>query len=298
LPEDVQEAFLRTIPGLEAVSVLKPGYAVEYDFVYPDQLTPWLETRLIKNLFLAGQLNGTSGYEEAAGQGIIAGINAGCRAKDLEPFVLTREESFIGTMIDDLVTKNVYEPYRMMTSRSEYRLLLRQDNATFRLSEKAYQLGLLSEESILKIRAEKDDVLSLISYWKKTSTSDVLAQKLGLKHKQPLYQIIKRTEVDYDYLLENGLATDLSKETVQRALVETKYEGYLEKQRLDVEKIQNYESKKIPLTIDFDAILGLKKESREKFISFKPSSIYEAKKIAGINPADIMVLLAYLERQR
>ena len=298
LPEDVQEMFLKTIPGLEDVRVLKPGYAVEYDFAYPDQLLPTLETRIVKNLYFAGQLNGTSGYEEAAGQGIIAGINAALRAQNRAPLILKREDSFIGTMIDDLITKNIFEPYRMMTSRSEFRLLLRQDNATFRLSEKAFEIGLISAGEIEFIREQRRRISAFIGHWRGVSIPGGLVDQYQLKHKIPIYEWIKRPEVSVSDLIEHAIVEKSEKDLAERATVEIKYEGYLVKQQKEIDKVQRLESKPIPENLDYDSILGLKKESREKFKKYRPHSIYDAKKIAGINPADIMVLIMYLEKSR
>jgi len=296
LPDDVQDAFLRTMPGFQDVRIITFGYAVEYDFVFPDQLKPTLETKEIEGLFLAGQINGTSGYEEAAGQGIIAGINAGLKAQNRDPLILTREDSFIGTMIDDLITKNIFEPYRMMTSRSEYRLLLRQDNAIFRLSEKAYDLGLISDENIRLVRDQQNAVNGLISTWTKTSITDALVDKYNTKQKIPLKQFVKRPQVDSLTLIEDGIITPKIKETADRALVTLKYEGYIQKQQEDIHKIKRFESKQIPPNTDFYTITGLKKESRDQLTKFRPKTIYEAQRIAGINPADIMVLIGYMER--
>jgi tRNA uridine 5-carboxymethylaminomethyl modification enzyme len=296
LPEDAQEAFLRTMPGLEAVKVLKPGYAVEYDFVYPDQLLPTLETKPLPGLFLAGQINGTSGYEEAAGQGIVAGINAGLKALGKPPFILKREDSYIGTMIDDLITKNIYEPYRMLTSRSEYRLLLRQDNAIFRLGHKAHALGLLSDTDMGLITSQRKAVDEFIALWQKTSTTPELNDRYRLKQKTSLYDLLKRPETSLDDILSVTSLGDTERHIAEKAWIEIKYEGYLLKQQVEINKIERLESKRIPSTVDFNAIRGLKKESVEKFNSYRPATIYDAKKIAGINPADIMVLVMHMEK--
>ena len=297
LPQDVQEQLLYSMKGLADVKILKYGYAVEYDFVFPSQLHPSLETRTIKNLFLAGQINGTSGYEEAAGQGIIAGINAGLRAHGRDPFILKREDSFIGTMIDDLITKNIYEPYRMLTSRSEYRLLLRQDNAIFRLSEKAYEFGLLSNENINIVRKKKDKIDFFIKSWRKSVTTEGLTAEFKLAHKIPLYQFIKRPEVKLSHLLSENLLNVKDRQEAETAMIDVKYEGYIQKQEQDIEKIKKIENNPIPKSVDYDKIPGLKKECREKFKSEQPRTIYEAKKIAGINPADILVLMTFLNKQ-
>jgi len=295
LPEDVQEALLKSMPGLSAVKILKPGYAVEYDFVYPDQLYPTLETRPLKNLFLAGQINGTSGYEEAAGQGIIAGINAGLRATQKPPLILTREDSYIGTMIDDLITKNIYEPYRMLTSRSEYRLILRQENAIFRLSETAYKVGMLTEEEIGIVREKKASVDHLISRWKTQSTTPEQMKKYGLSTKIHVADLLKRPEVNVLEMTDTApLPQDQEIHTI--ASTEIKYEGYLTKQRREIEKLQRFDQREIPDHLNLDTIMGLRKESREKLKKFKPKTLHDAKKIAGVNPADIMILVAHMDR--
>ncbi len=296
LPEDAQEAFLKTMPGLQNVKILKPGYAVEYDFVYPDQLHPTLETKPIHHLFLAGQINGTSGYEEAAGQGLIAGINAALSSQNQPPFILTREDSYIGTMIDDLITKNIYEPYRMLTSRSEYRLVLRQDNAVFRLSQRAHALGLISDDEWTGIQSEKRHIEGLIVKWKKESTPEAAVSQFNLRQKTLLYEFIKRPEVDLSALMALGCIATEDLDYGQRALVQVKYEGYLLKQEAEIARIRHYDSKALPENLDYAQILGLKKESVEKFTRFSPKTIFEAKRISGINPADLMVLVTYLEK--
>ncbi|MBG91098.1 MAG: tRNA uridine-5-carboxymethylaminomethyl(34) synthesis enzyme MnmG [Actinobacteria bacterium] len=296
LPEDVQLAFMKQMPGLENVKVLKYGYAVEYDFIYPNQLKRNLESIAIKNLFFAGQINGTSGYEEAAGQGLIAGINGALNAQNRAPFILTRQNSFIGTMIDDLITKPIYEPYRMLTSRSEYRLLLRQDNASQRLSEAAFEIGLLSVSQIQQLRNTHDEINAHQKRWKKHRTDRALNEKFNLSQPTPLINILKRPEAQISTLLEHQLISPDETESAQRALVEIKYEGYIEKQKKEITKINALDSLVIPKTLDFNKIKGLKEESRSKFITYRPHSIGDAKKVAGINPADIMVLITYLKK--
>lgn len=296
LPEDVQEAFVHSMPGLENAKILRPGYAVEYDFVFPEQLYPTLETKALPGLFLAGQINGTSGYEEAAGQGLIAGVNAGLKALGRPPFILTREDSYMGTMVDDLITKDIYEPYRMLTSRSEYRLLLRQENAIFRLGEKAHAIGLLGEAEIAQIRTSKQRMETMIETWQKARTSEAVMATYQLRQKLPLIEVIRRPEVTIDTLVQMGLVAPEDRDIAYMAAVEIKYEGYLTKQRREVEKLQAYDNKEIPTDLDFDQIHGLRKESREKFKAYKPKTIYDAKKIAGINPADIMILIATYEK--
>ena len=295
LPEDVQLAFLKSMPGLEDVEILKYGYAVEYDYIVPSQLKHSLETQKIEGLFCAGQINGTSGYEEAAGQGIIAGINAALKSQNRQPFILSREESFIGTLIDDLITKEIYEPYRMLTSRSEYRLLLRQDNACRRLSKKAHDIGLISDDNMALIQSQTDAITSLLKSWRKQSTTDCLIKKFDLKHKIRLSELLKRPNAQLSDVLEPKASPE-ELEAAKKALVELRYEGYIKKQQDTIEKIKRFEAKDIPQDLDYERINGLRNESKQKLIEFKPKTFFEASKIAGVNPADLVVLMVYLEK--
>jgi tRNA uridine 5-carboxymethylaminomethyl modification enzyme len=298
LPADVQDQMLRSMPGLKDVTIIRPGYAVEYDFVFPNQLYPTLQTRALSGLFLAGQINGTSGYEEAAGQGIVAGINAGLLAQGRDPFILKRENSFIGTMIDDLIHKNISEPYRMLTSRSEYRLLLRQDNAPMRLSHMAYEIGLLADDDYKMVCKQSEKIKSFLTTWSKQSCSDTLMESLNLNQRCPLAHLVKRPDVSVDTMMRELYAADQDRDMIQKAMVMIKYEGYIQKQKEDIEKIKRMEDQHLPENLDYETIPGLRKESREKFMHFKPRTIYDAKHISGINPADIYVLLNYIQKKR
>ena len=298
LPTDVQDQMLRSMPGLKDVVIIRPGYAVEYDFVFPNQLYPTLQTRALSGLFLAGQINGTSGYEEAAGQGIVAGINAGLLAQGRDPFILKRENSFIGTMIDDLIHKNITEPYRMLTSRSEYRLLLRQDNAPMRLSHMAHEIGLISDDDYQLVCSQEQAIKFFLTSWSKQSCSDDLVASLKLNQRCPLAHLVKRPDVSVDTMVTELHASDQDREMIQKAMVMIKYEGYIKKQQEDIEKIKRMEDQRLPDHLAYETIPGLRQESREKFMHFKPRTIYEAKHISGINPADIYVLLTYIQKQR
>lgn len=285
LPFEVQVELIRTIKGCENAEIMRPAYAVEYDFAYPTQLFPSLETKTCRNLYLAGQINGTSGYEEAGAQGIMAGINATRRTRNLDPIILRRDQAYIGVLIDDLVTKGTSEPYRMFTSRAEYRLLLRQDNADLRLSEIGYDLGLLSERNYRKFQTKKlaiDDEIRRLneSYY----FSDSLAK------------ILSRPETGYNDL--PGCNHTLPLEVVEQVEIAIKYAGYVERQELEVEKFKKLEGKQIPSAFDFSSVPGLRLEARQKLAKIRPATIGQAARISGVSPADVGILMVCLKRFR
>ncbi|MCQ6280220.1 tRNA uridine-5-carboxymethylaminomethyl(34) synthesis enzyme MnmG [Bacillus sp. EB600] len=305
LPEDVQKKILETIPGLEKAQMMRAGYAIEYDAIAPTQLWPTLETKLIKNLYTAGQINGTSGYEEAAGQGIMAGINAGLNALGKEQLVLSRSDAYIGVLIDDLVTKGTNEPYRLLTSRAEYRLLLRHDNADLRLTEYGHNIGLISDERFEKFVAKKEAIEAekkrlMSTFIKPSKQVQELISSLGgseLKDGIRAADLLKRPEMTYDHI-EELLPSEVSldSEVKEQVEVQVKYEGYIEKSLQQVEHLKKMENKKIPENIDYDAITGIATEARQKLKKIKPLSIAQASRISGVNPADISILLIYLEQ--
>ena len=282
LPFEVQVDLIRTIVGCENAEIMRPAYAVEYDFSPPTQLYPSLETKVCKNLFLAGQINGTSGYEEAGAQGLMAGINAAQRVKKLPPIVLRRDQAYIGVLIDDLTTKGTMEPYRMFTSRAEYRLLLRQDNADMRLSEIGREIGLLSERNFKKFCAKKELINNELIRLYKTSYENTFLVKL-----------LSRPEVSYNSLPSRNEA--LSEEIVQQVEIAVKYAGYIDRQELEVRKFKKLEDKAIPETFDFSAVPSLRLEARQKFVKIRPKTIGQAARISGVSPADISILMVWLK---
>jgi tRNA uridine 5-carboxymethylaminomethyl modification enzyme len=307
LPEDVQLSFLRTIKGMENVEMMRTGYAIEYDYVVPTQLKPSLETKIIQGLFCAGQINGSSGYEEAAAQGLMAGINAALKIKNKEALILKRSEAYIGVLIDDLVTKGTNEPYRIMTSRAEYRLLLRQDNADLRLTQKGWEIGLVTKERYDKFCNKKNVLETEINRLKNTfvgSSSLNLSSLLESTGSSPLqqgsslYDLLKRPEIEYNDLIKYGLGMDVPIEVSEQITIQIKYEGYIEKQMAQVEKFNKLEKKLLPQDIDYTLIKGLSVESTQKLNKIRPVSIGQASRISGVSPADISVLLIYLEKRR
>ncbi|MEG0292193.1 MAG: tRNA uridine-5-carboxymethylaminomethyl(34) synthesis enzyme MnmG [Anaerovoracaceae bacterium] len=306
LPEDVQEAFYKTIPGLENLRITRPAYAIEYDSIDPLDLKMSLENRKIENLFCAGQFNGSSGYEEAAAQGLMAGINASLKIDGKNPFILDRSEAYIGVLIDDLVVKGTNEPYRIMTSRAEYRLVLRQDNADLRLTPLGYGVGLVSEERYGKFQNKKAVVEKEIERLsnKIVFPNDVaeFLEKHGstqLKNKCSLAELLKRPEITYDDLGEiDDERPVLSDHAVSQLQVQIKYEGYIGKQLAQIEKFKKLENKKLSQNISYEEIDGLRIEAKQKLDKLKPVSIGQASRISGVSPADINVLLIHLEKQK
>ena len=304
LPEYIQHDIVRSVPGLENAEMMRPGYAIEYDSIPPTQLWPTLEAKQIKGLFTAGQINGTSGYEEAAAQGIMAGINAVLSLREEEPFILDRSESYIGVLIDDLVTKGTREPYRLLTSRAEYRLLLRHDNADIRLTEHGYQLGLINEERYHRFTNKLSDITEGkdILYKKIIKVSDEVQKILTDAHSTPLkeaaraYDLLKRPEISFSVIEQIIGEQPFAEEVKEQIEIQIKYQGYINKANEQVGKMLKMENKKIPHNIDYDAIDSIAFEAKEKLKKIKPISIGQASRIAGVNPADISILLVYIEQ--
>ena len=307
LSEDIQHRALSNVKGFENVRFFRPGYAIEYDYFSPDQLLPTLETKKISGLFFAGQINGTTGYEEAAAQGLLAGINAHLYHKDEPPFVLKRNEAYIGVLIDDLVTKGTDEPYRMFTSRAEFRILLRQDNADLRLTAKAFQLGLHGKERMLKVEEKEKETKEIIHLFRQTSVdkdaiNPILSAKKSelLKQKTKIEKILLRPHIFIkDIITISDIANqikDYKKDALEQAEIEIKYSGYIEKEKENAEKLKNIQRIPIPDTIDYASFSSLSSEAKEKLEKIRPKTLFQASTISGISPSDIAVLLVFLKK--
>ena len=304
MPPEVQEQMVHSLPGLENAKILKYGYAIEYDAIYPTQLNPSLETKIVKNLYTAGQINGTSGYEEAACQGLIAGINASLKIENKEPLILKRSDAYIGVLIDDLVTKGIKDPYRLLTSRAEFRLLLRSDNADLRLREIGYQVGMIDDEQMAKLQTKKEKIVELENFMKNQKvkiTDDI--QKVFQANDIPvpqvtlsLEQLIKRPEISMEFLAQI-VSIDYEEEIKKQVEINFKYEGYIQKTYKEVEKMLKLEKKQIPDDIDYDKIKNIASEARQKLKEVKPKTIAQAIRISGVNPADISILTIYLKKE-
>jgi tRNA uridine 5-carboxymethylaminomethyl modification enzyme len=309
LPEDIQFKALRSVEGFEKVKFFRPGYAIEYDYFPPTQLKHTLETKLVEGLYFAGQINGTTGYEEAASQGMMAGINAALKVKDQEPMILRRDEAYIGVLIDDLITKGTEEPYRMFTSRAEYRTLLRQDNADFRLTPKAYEIGLASEKRLRRMEHKFNESEKMVNFFKETSISPEEANPIleakessVMAQSDKMFKVFSRPQIELDdfmkfdkvknYVAEN----DLDKEIIEQAEIQVKYSGYIEKERNNAEKLIRLEDIKIPENFDYNKIKSMSIEAKQKLSKIRPITISQASRISGVSPSDISVLLIYMGR--
>lgn len=301
MPHDIQEKMVHSLPGLERAEILKYAYAIEYDAIYPTQLKFSLETKLIENLFTAGQINGTSGYEEAACQGLMAGINAGLKLEGKDPLILKRDEAYIGVLIDDLITKGIRDPYRLLTSRAEYRLLLRTDNADLRLRDYGYKVGLVSNERYDKFLEKKANIEKAISEFKEirlTPKDNDYLESLGttlLKDGVSLYDLLKRPEIKINDLLRY-LNNEYDEDVLYQVMVKAKYEGYINKELEEAARMKRYEDKKIPKNVDYDSMHNLASEAKQKLKEVEPETIGQAMRISGVNPADISILTMYLKR--
>jgi tRNA uridine 5-carboxymethylaminomethyl modification enzyme len=309
LPEDVQYKALKSVKGFENVKFFRPGYAIEYDYFPPTQLKHSLETKIVSGLFFAGQINGTTGYEEAASQGLMAGINASLKIKEMEAFTLKRDEAYIGVLIDDLITKGTEEPYRMFTSRAEYRTLLRQDNADFRLTPKGYQLGLVSKKRMKRMEIKKEKSEAFVQFFKDTSVrpeeiNPILAAKNSapVKQQDKMFKLYARPKIDIDdmrmvkdvdnYIKRHGL----DREIIEQTEIQVKYAGYINKEKNNADKLNRLEKVKIPLNFDYSKLKSMSMEARQKLTDIQPVTISQASRISGVSPNDISVLLVYLGR--
>jgi tRNA uridine 5-carboxymethylaminomethyl modification enzyme len=309
LPEDIQFKALRSVEGFEKVKFFRPGYAIEYDYFPPTQLKHTLETKLVEGLYFAGQINGTTGYEEAASQGMMAGINAALKVKDQEPMILRRDEAYIGVLIDDLITKGTEEPYRMFTSRAEYRTLLRQDNADFRLTPKAYEIGLASEKRLRRMEHKFNESEKMVNFFKETSISPeeanpILEAKESsiMTQSDKMFKVFSRPQIELDDFMKfdkvkNYVAqNDLDKEIIEQAEIQVKYSGYIQKERNNAEKLIRLEDIKIPENFDYNKIKSMSIEAKQKLSKIRPVTISQASRISGVSPSDISVLLIYMGR--
>ena len=305
MPEEIQDLMVHSLPGLENAKILKYAYAIEYDAIDPLQLKQSLETKVIENLFTAGQINGTSGYEEAAGQGLIAGINASRKLHNQEPLILKRNEAYIGVLIDDLVTKGTKEPYRMLTSRAEYRLLLRHDNADLRLRDYGYEIGLINEKKYKKFEKKKyaiQQLINLLQSNKITPKKEIneYLESIGstkLLDGITLYDLLKRPEINID-TLRHFIEIDYTDEVIEQVEIQVKYEGYIKKANREAEKMLDLEKIKIPEDINYDNVHNLASEARQKLTTIRPTTIAQASRISGVNPADISILMVYLKKEK
>ncbi|MGE5415697.1 MAG: tRNA uridine-5-carboxymethylaminomethyl(34) synthesis enzyme MnmG [Acidobacteriota bacterium] len=308
LPEDVQIMMIRSMSGLENAKMIRTGYAIEYDYVIPSQLKLTLETKKVVGLFTAGQINGTSGYEEAAAQGILAGINAALLAKEKEPLILKRSEAYLGVLVDDLVTKGIDEPYRLMTSMAEYRLLLRQDNADLRLTEIGHKIGLATDERMKRLEEKKERIIDIkdILNQKSVNTNEEKINELliergssAIKEKYSLLNLLRRPEVTINDLIAlEYIDEEIDPEASEQVEIECKYNGYIMKQKEQVERFDGLENKKIPANIDYDNVIGISNEAKYKLKKIKPGSVGQASRISGVTPADVNVLLIHIEKGR
>lgn len=304
MPKEVQELMVHSLPGFENAKILKYGYAIEYDSIYPTQLNNSLETKILKNLYTAGQINGTSGYEEAACQGLMAGINASLKIEGKDPLVLKRNEAYIGVLIDDLITKGIRDPYRLLTSRAEFRLLLRSDNADQRLRKYGYKVGLINDEQMERLNKKEEDIKSLLKWTEETKlkvTKDIEKKFIEKSFQVPtatfsIKQLLKRPEITMEFL-ENFIEIPYNKEIKEQVEIFLKYEGYIAKAYKEAEKLLKLEKKQIPDNIDYDKIKNIASEARQKLKEVKPTTIAQAIRISGVNPSDISMISVYLKKE-